>query len=370
MINSIGYGGAERALASILTAADDQAHDVHLVILDNEPARREMPGIAARHVLNARGKVGRSIVQLRALLRELRPDLVVSFLVRANVASALAARSLSIPVIVCERMHLSSHFRIKHRRLKRIGARAGPRWAYRFADLVLGVSEGVSRDLIGSFGVAEAKVRTINNPYDLKAIREAASMPPEFALPDRFVVSSGRLEQGKNFASLIRAYHSAKSPPPLVMLGEGALRKELEALVAGLGLQERILLPGYARNPFAVVGRAELFISSSLNEGFPNAMVEAMVLGTPVIATDCPAGPAEILGSKAGAIDEVTFAEFGMLVPQDCDDALAEAITAMSDSEIRRHYSAKARERSEDFEASCINRQYWALFEQLMSPRS
>ena len=369
MINSIGYGGAERVLASILTAAESQAYDVHLIILDDEPARRDMPKIGKQHILDARGKLWRSLRQLRGLLRELRPDLVVSFLVRANVASAIAARSLGIPVILCERMHLSSHFRLKHRGLKRLGARAGPRLTYRFGDIVLGVSEGVSRDLVEAFGIAKAKVRTVNNPYDLQAIREAATFPPEFLLPDRFIVASGRLEPGKNFASLIRAYHIAGAPHPLVILGEGALRRDLEALLAELGLQDRVLLPGYAARPFAIVGRAEMFVSSSLNEGFPNAMVEAMVLGVPVIATDCCSGPAEILGSVAGTVDRVTFSKFGILVPQAGDSALAEAITALANQDMRACYSKRARERSQDFEAWRINRQYLALFAELLALR-
>jgi len=368
VINSIGYGGAERALANVITAGAgrDPAYDMHLIMLDDDPPRRTMPAQAQHHVLDSRGSLWRSVAQLRRCLSALKPDLVVSFLVRANVASALAGRSLNIPVVACERMHASSHFRLKHRGLKRLGAQLAPRLAYRFAEIVLGVSTGVSDDLVRNFAVSPAKSRTINNPYDLAHIREQASLPAPFALPERFIAAVGRLERAKDFGSLIRAYAAASPEPKLVILGEGALRAELEALIAELGLTGRVLLPGYASNPFAVVGRAEFYVSASLNEGFPNAMVEAMALGKPVVATDCYSGPAEILGGAAdGAAGDVVHGEFGLLVRTRDERALAAAMNEMERPESLAHYAAKSLERAEQFNLGEIGDQYWSLFDEI-----
>jgi glycosyltransferase involved in cell wall biosynthesis len=138
-------------------------------------------------------------------------------------------------------------------------------------------------------------------------------------------------------------------------------------LIAELGLADRVHLLGYASNPFAIVGRADFYISASLNEGFPNAMVEAMVLGRPVVATDCFSGPAEILGGTAGERPgEVTHAEFGLVVRPRDDRALAAAIGEMNAPGALAHYGAKALERAEQFSLAEIGGQYWALFDSVI----
>ncbi|WP_347302919.1 glycosyltransferase [Croceibacterium sp. TMG7-5b_MA50] len=366
VINSIGYGGAERALANILEAGLSKRPDwdIHLVILDDMAHRRQMPAGIVVHTLDARERTGRSIRVLRTCLAELRPNLVVSFLVRANVASACAGRLLGIPVIVCERMHLTSHFRLKYRGWRHLAARVAPRLCYRLATRILGVSEGVSEDLALNFGVDRSKLATINNPYDIAAIRRDGEKEPEFALPDRFIVAAGRLELGKNFAGLIRAFAASRIGGQLVIVGEGGQRSELQRLVTDLNLTDRVILPGYASNPFAIIARAKFFVSSSLNEGFPNALVEAMVLGKPIVATDCPSGPAEILrGAAPTAAGEVALAEYGMLVrPQD-DAALAHAIDLMAANPMLERYRQKSIQRAGDFAAPIISGQYWRLFD-------
>ena len=113
----------------------------------------------------------------------------------------------------------------------------------------------------------------------------------------------------------------------MVILGEGRERRELERLVSRLGLEGRVILPGHMQNPYPIVGAARLFVSSSNLEGFPNALIEAMALGCPVVATDCDTGPMEILMGKMQArCTEVTLAEYGILVPVNSADLLADAI--------------------------------------------
>jgi glycosyltransferase involved in cell wall biosynthesis len=366
VINSIGFGGAERALVNLLDAAGarrDQ-YDVHLVLLDDDPEMRETPAWPTKHVLDSRGSLLRTLRLLTPLLVRLRPALVVSFLVRANVATALAARWIGFPAIVCERMHLSSHLAGRYRGAVLWATRLAPRMAYRSARAVLGVSTGVTEDLVRNFGVSPDRAQTIFNPYDLEAIRRDAVQPPEIALPDRFIVAVGRLEPSKNFGQLIEAFIEARLPMSLVILGEGSERSALEAAVAKAGAQERILLPGYVRNPFAIVARAEFFAASSRNEGFPNAMVEAMVLGKPVVATDCPSGPAEILAGVVSLDSAVPVdAAYGVLVPEGSVAALAEGLTRMADPARARLYAGRAAERASAFDRGVVAERYWALFD-------
>jgi glycosyltransferase involved in cell wall biosynthesis len=373
VINSIGYGGAERALYNILAhiGAHKADFDVHLITLDDHTEARSMPAYVNAHVLDCRGSLMRSLWQLDRCLARLGPALVVSFLVRANVASAIAARRLGIPHIACERMHLSSHLAGRYRGLKLWATRMMPRLAYRFPTIVLGVSTGVTEDLIARHGVARSRARTIYNPYDLEAIEQNALKAPEMPLPSRFIVAVGRLERSKNFGQLIEAYLRAGLPMALVILGEGPERSRLEHLVTTHNAQDRILLPGYARNPFAIVARADFFVSASLNEGFPNAMVEAMVLGKPVVATDCQSGPAEILAGVVRLGDlSITEAKYGILVPEGRVEALKDGIIRMAESETRRRYALQAKERAGEFGAAFISDQYWTLFDEVLRQKA
>jgi glycosyltransferase involved in cell wall biosynthesis len=366
VINSIGYGGAERVLHNILASIGDRRehYDVHLILLDDLPEARTMPAGITKHVLDSRGSLPRSIWLLFRCLARLRPALLVSFLVRANVASALSARMLGLPLIACERMHLSSHLAGRYRGAKLLATRWMPRLAYGGARIVLGVSTGVTEDLVEHFAVDPKRARTIYNPYDIETIRREAARTPEIALPDRFIVAAGRLERAKNFEQLIEAFLRANLPTSLVILGEGPERCALERLVASRQAGDRVFLPGYAANPFAIVARAEFYVSSSLNEGFPNAMVEAMVLGKPVVASDCHSGPAEILtGVVTLNCKEPVEAEYGILVPEGSVSALTKAMIRMTEPELRRHYAGQAAKRASDFDFATVTEQYWSLFE-------
>lgn len=370
VINSLGQGGAERVMDSILHAARAAMWDCHLILLDREDEQRTPPEHVKIHRLNSDFSLLASIRQLRRVLISIKPDLVVSFLVRANVASIVAARSVAAPCIISERSHLTTHLAGRHAGLKRFAARAAPRLVYGRADHVIAVSEGVRSDLVRNFGVRADRVATVANPYDLERIAQDAKLEPETPLPERFMISVGRLVEIKGFADLIDAYAVANPDIPLCILGAGPDRGRLEARISTLGLRGRVHLLGYVRNPFAVVGRAELFVSASHCEGFPNAMAEAMALGLPVIATDCPSGPAEILaGVETARISDVHVAEFGLLVPVQQPGVLARAITLMASAETRSHYAVKSRQRMQSFRIGTITDVYWDTFSAVLASK-
>ena len=363
VINSLGPGGAERVMNSILHTAPQDAWECHLILLDREPEHRTPPDFVEVHRLDCRMGLPASILQLRKTLKSIEPDLVVSFLVRANVAAIVASRAVGAPVIISERAQLTTHLAERHAGLRRWAASAAPRLAYPHADHVIAVSEGVRSDLVRNFGVMRKRAETIPNPFDLDRIAKDASAEPELPLPPRFMVSVGRLVNAKGFGDLVEAYALAQPDLPLCILGEGPDRPALEAQISALGLADRVMLPGYVKNPFAVVGRAELFVSASHCEGFPNAMAEAMALGLPVVATDCPSGPAEILdGVETTGATGVHQAQYGVLVPVRRPDALADAIRMMADAQTRRRYSGVARRRMEDFRIAAVTDRYWRTF--------
>jgi glycosyltransferase involved in cell wall biosynthesis len=364
VINSLGSGGAERALATILEAAGPRRDrfDIHLILLDDEPPMRAMPSWVVQHVLRARGGLLRSVLALTRLLAKLRPALTISLLVRANLSAALASRILGRPVVICERMHLSSHLKGRYHGWRLAVAKALPRLLYPLATHILGVSSEVAGDLMETFGAPADRTSVIYNPYDLDGIRAAGRAAPKMMLPPRFMVAVGRLVAAKNVEQLIRCHAAAAVEPDLVILGDGPERAAL-ARAAG----DRVHFLGFTEDPFPVVARAEAYLSASRNEGFPNAMVEAMVLGVPVLVSDCRSGPSEILADVPGrvATTGLVDAPYGLLFAEGDDEALIAGLRTLADPEIRRRHAEQAQRRSEQFSVEIIAEKYWAMFEAL-----
>ena len=169
----------------------------------------------------------------------------------------------------------------------------------------------------------------------------------------------------KNFSMLLRAYAAANVGSSLVILGEGAERSRLEALASELGVSDKVHLPGFAANPHAILARAQFYVSPSNAEGFPNAMIEAMCIGLPVVSTDCESGPSEILQGGAGApkVTELTKARFGILVPPDNERAMSAALQTMSEPRNHGHFAALARKRAHDFSLDRSLTEYRAVID-------
>ncbi|QJR82742.1 glycosyltransferase [Alteromonas pelagimontana] len=362
VINSIAYGGAERALLNILSVRHRYPqYQIHLALLDNEEIVRPLPEDIIIHVLNGERGFGKSLLQLYQLHQQIKPKVCISFLVRANVCNAIINRfSPTSEAIICERMHLSSHLDGKYSGFKRKLYKQLPALTYRFASKALGVSTGVTEDLVGNFNVRREKAGTVFNPYDIDFIQQQAKRAAPENLPKEYVISAGRLSKGKNVFNLIDAFIASKETAPLVILGTGEQEEEIKAYIAGQQLQKRVILAGYSHNPFAIIRRAKYYVSFSLNEGFPNAMVEAMILKRPIIMSNCPSGPAEIL-AKNSRFTSAEFApvKYGILVPMHSNEQMTAAINFMQNAQERKRYSDAAYQRSQDFALTKIASEYW-----------
>ena len=361
VINSLTAGGAEHALVEMLAYLEDhlRGYTVHLVLLDVEEELHAVPPWVQKHVLNANFSFFWSAVSLARLLRHLAPAVTLSFLNRSNCVNVISSKLLKYPCIISERTHPTTRFGTG---LSAVITKAIMRLAYPRADQVIAVSGGVRDDLMANFGVHGAKIRVIYNPIDMDRICERALEAPSTNVPQSYIVSAGRLVPSKNFRLLIESYRSSGIDESLVILGEGEERRELERLVSRLGLDERVILPGHMQNPYPIVGAARLFVSSSNLEGFPNALIEAMALGCPIVATDCDTGPMEILaGNKRARCTEVMLAEHGILVPVNSADLLAEAIRIGCRESIRTMYSQRSKERARDFGIRSSIDQYWSV---------
>jgi len=319
---SLRGGGAERVMVNLARGFVERGLQVDLVLaraegpyLSQVPKEVRVVDLGAQRVLH-------SLPGLVRYLREERPQAMLSALNHANIVAIWAKLLARVKtrLVVSERTTLSrSTENASSIRVKFIPFLV--KAFYPYADVVVAVSRGVAEDLIARIGLTAEKIKVIYNPVVTPELFTKAEEPldhPWFRPGEPPVILGvGRLTKPKDFPTLIRAFALVRKERParLMILGEGEERPNLEALVRELGLEEDVALPGFVENPYKYMKRAAVFVLSSRWEGFGNVLVEAMALGTPVVATDCPSGPAEILeGGK-----------WGRLVPVGNHEALAEA---------------------------------------------
>jgi glycosyltransferase involved in cell wall biosynthesis len=266
-------------------------------------------------------------------LRAARPDAILAAEPRYNLL-AFWGRQLSgldSRVLVSERIQVSRHAQGEGWWAD-ASLRDVLRSAYLKADAIVTVSDGVADDLAAHASIPRERITTAYNPVvgpDLPA--KAAQDPghPWLAPGEPPVIlAAGRLHPQKDYPTLLRAFAlvRAKRAARLVILGAGspsepAYAAALQALTGDLGIADDVAMPGFVDNPFAFMARASVFVLSSLYEGLPGVLIQALACGCPVVSTDCPSGPREILD----------HGRFGPLVPVGDDAALARAIEEVLD---------------------------------------
>ena len=226
------------------------------------------------------------------------------------------------------------------------------RLVYPLADKVVSCSQGVDRHWNW---LDPCKRAVIYNPLAVKEV-EGSQEPPSFLdASKKKLVAMGRLTSQKGFDLLLQAFAKVQAQFPdwqLVILGEGEKRQELENLARQLEITEKVAMPGLVDNPFPILQQCDLFVLSSRYEGFGNVIIEAMACGLPVISTDCPSGPSEIIVSG----------ENGILVPNQNQDELASAMaTLMSDAPQRQTLATKAFDSLDRFKLETIVEQWEQL---------
>jgi glycosyltransferase involved in cell wall biosynthesis len=320
-------GGAERVMLQLAASFSARGRAVDLVVaVPGGPLDAQVPPGARVVSLGA----SRTILALPALIRYLRrerPGALLSTLEHANVLAigAGAFARAGVPIVLREanvllpRPELGRRARLLRGLMRR---------AYRAADRIVAVSRSVARSLSEELGLDARCIRTIYNPIVTAALREKATAPlddPWFSPGSPPVVLGvGRLAPQKDFPTLIRAFAQlrAERQARLVILGEGPERRGLEALTRQLGVAADVKLPGYDHNPFRYMSRASVFALSSIYEGLPGALIQAMACGCRVISTDGPGGAREVL-------EDGEDGTLGPLVPPRDPGALARGISAL-----------------------------------------
>jgi len=291
---------------------------------------------------------GRFLRQLRRTLTFHSPDIVIAFMNRNNVQTLLAAPK-GMPVVVSERNYPPAN-------------PLGPLWewlrrrTYTKAVKLVSLSKGT--DACFSW-LPNAKRAVIYNPVPESA--KAGPRPSIMRRARHYFLAAGRLHRIKDFPNLIRAFaliHKQFPEWDLVVLGEGEERPHLESMIAQERLTDRVLLPGRVENIADFLREADVFVLSSTSEGLSNVIIEAQYQGTPVVATDCPTGPGEI----------ITSGHNGLLVPVGDSQKLSNQMARLAgSSEVRERLASRAIETVRAFSENRIFGQWESLITQVVS---
>jgi len=325
VISSLSDGGAQRALSNIVMGFPD---DWEIDILLNSAENITYPykgniielGISRpthyKNVFFHLKLFFRRFFTLRRLKKSNSYQACISFLESANAVNVLTGKK-HCKIFLSVRNHLSNEPSF----MVRIIVKAAVRLLYNRADKIISLSDGVRNDLIGNYRIAPDKIQTIYNGFNIDAIRQNRQHDIAGATGFTFV-TMGRLSQQKGQWHLVRAFSRLIESSPdcrLVILGDGPYRSYLEQLISEYDLTRAVRLTGFIENPFKELACADVFVFTSLYEGFANAVIEAMACGLPVISSDYRFGAREILAPDTDIDfeqrDNVEYAKYGIITP-------------------------------------------------------
>jgi glycosyltransferase involved in cell wall biosynthesis len=354
---SLAGGGAEKSMLRLAAGIAQRGHPVDLVLSQAQgPYRIYLPALPGlvRVVDFGTPRVLLSLPALTRYLRRTQPYALLSTLDYANIVALWARRLAGAParVAVNEQNTISLTSQHSPQRRQRIVPTL-VRLFYPWASSIIGNSRGVAEDLARITGLPRDRIQIIYNPVVTSELAEKVKASPDHPWFDNgqipVVLAVGRLTAQKDFPTLLRAFAEVRRVQPvrLVILGEGPDRPMLEALIRELGMAADVQLPGFVENPYAYMSRASVYVMSSRWEGLPTVLIEALYCGAPVVSTDCPSGPREILADG----------RYGCLAPLQDPAALAGRITMA----LAGHTPKPAQESWRPYELETIVDQYIEL---------
>lgn len=310
-------------MLNLCSGMADLGYPIDLVLAKAEgPHLKDVPDFVHLVDLNT-PRVLFSLSRLARYLRQERPDAMLAVMNHANIVALWAQRLANVPtrIVISERNTLS----VSAQHAQALRAQWMPQLVklfYPWAHKITAVSKGVADDLAQLMHIPQEQVQVIYNPVITPELRRKAAerLDHPWFEPGQppVILGVGRLREQKDFPTLIKAFAQVRRtcPARLMIIGEGPERSLLETLVKELNLEAEVSLPGFIDNPYPYMVQAELFVLSSRWEGLPGVLIEALYCGGPLIATDCPSGPREVLCDG----------RYGQLVPVGDVSAMAHAM--------------------------------------------
>jgi len=331
-IPNLTMGGAEQVTVNIVNGLSRRGHDVELVVSHPGGELRSEVADSVRVVELADSRtpvvgIGAHLTRLAAYLEDAGPAAFFPQKTDASVLGLAAVRLADVDTVVVPTEHLAFAAR-PTRSPKAVAVRRLAVWLYPAAHRVIAVSEGVADSLVEWIGLRRERVSVLNNPVEIDAIRERGRKAVDYEWLDtddvEVVLFVGRHHTQKDLETWLRSFARVSEARPetrAIVAGTGERSDHLRELAERLDIADVVSFPGFVDNPFGYMSRASVFLLSSRYEGLPTVLVEAMACGCPVVATDCPSGPREILADG----------QYGRLVPVGDVDAIAGAVVATVD---------------------------------------
>jgi glycosyltransferase involved in cell wall biosynthesis len=352
---SLVGGGAERVFLTLAEGFLNRDVQVDVVVGGSHGDLVDQVDRRACTVDLGKSRLLSALPGLVRYLKSRKPQVLLSALTHTNLV-AIWARKLAgcqTRLILTEHLSLQVEAGLKDRMLYPLAG-----LFYPSADAVIAVSEGVAMDLKKLLG-SKAAVKVIHNPVNLDRISVLSKEEPAHPwLQDKdrpVLLAVGRLHPNKDYPTLLKAFSILQSQFPcrLIILGQGEELSMLADEISRMHLTHLVSLPGFVENPYAFMRRADVFVLSSVFEGLPTVLIEALACGATIVSTNCPSGPAEILANG----------EFGSLVPVKQPAILAEAVSQALAEPIQ---PLKALRRAGEFDIGHITERYLEMIRQVM----
>lgn len=360
LVNSLANGGGERIAANIANELS-KTEKVIFVILEKKitySLNKEIDVITLKKY-----KLFiflRQSLELKKIIKRYNIDFVQSHLYRSNIINVLCKRLGSTHF--SQIINHGDPLQYKNKGLKGLIMLMLIKFFYPMSNEIIAISGAMNKIICELLpDIAKNKIITINNPYNIDEIISKSNEKNTFLLPEKYLVSMGRLIKSKNFNLLIKSIKSINIS--LVIIGSGPEENNLKKYTQKLGLSEKIIFLGHQDNPFPVIKNSIALISASRTEGFPNTIIEALACSTPVIHSDCISGPREILQPKStltASIPKNTFEKtpYGILYSIDDYEALISAIQYITSIDLKTIRSNCIR-RAYDFDSKKIVKKYF-----------
>lgn len=371
--SNMGEGGTQRQ-RSILSGELCKKYDFTMAlfqniqlfkfygeIIDIKAPTSENPLISIKNLI-------KRILSIRKIVHDNQIDVILSSSVIANMVCLLTKKLFRIDTPLVITFNNSLKEKADDMGIKGTVSLFANRHLANYADKIVSVSKVLSEE-ISRMGFPREKAITIYNGLAINEMLEKTKEPIEeeykrfFKKAVPVIISVGRLTRQKNYSSLIEAFsmlrqrHNAR----LVLVGSGDEIDILKNQCRTLGISDDVLFTGWHKNPYKFLNRSNVFVLSSLWEGFPNVLIEAMALGLPVISTNCPTGPDEI----------ITNDNNGILIPINDNVALYEALKRIiSNRKLAHDISVNGKKRANDFSIQSIAKEWDRLFHELINKRS
>jgi len=319
-INSLQGGGAERVVLNLSKELQGMGHYVHLILLDESKGYEptfDLPLETLFYKKRGQNNVKKLQELINTLEKEKNFDLIVSHLPRTDkLLSSINHSNLYF----CIHTTFSKAYIDNKSWFKKIRRKLRYKNRYNNKNIIT-VSQGVALDFVTKMGIKPASIGTIYNPFNLNEIRESAKEKNTLD-KEKYIISVANFGRVKRHDILLKAYKESKVGHKLILVGKN-LKENLRMLVTELGIEEKVVFLDFVENPYPLIKGAHALVLSSEFEGLGNVLIEALILGTNVISTDCDSGPREIL------VDELK----SNLIPVNDITALAEKISNVSKKE-------------------------------------